>query len=613
MSGFSVLDFSVWEPAALKEHPAYPAGNALGWLYRGNKQAATNYPLVGRLYVAKSGWLLLSVPNALVRGVFDAMSVPGAELPLAGVMNVPNVESDVLNAHISVMNADEVNKIGIDKINERGHMFAYRLGSMKEIDVKNVEGVSKVWAIHVASPGLAALRKSYGLTPLPNGDHDFHITVAVRRKKVLQDNNVRKAAAVYNFKGEVQGVSLRKTLHNILDQLNKPGLAYNNARTGEARAIIAGDKKTQQEVLDALRFHLAARSHKKQLREGVDYDITPLPKQRERLHNVTMTSDDIQKFIQAQGFNRLAAESPEYQKQWINERYRLKPNGAGDLIGAVPRLAKKQLFHGEPIYDYQLEPGWQDKESTTKDLLRGGEADNVPDREFSAQKLTQGTKHEHEHTDNDQIAKEIAKDHLSEDPDYYEKVEEIEKGGRDERKGVLKDLRAAKTHSDNKRYDQKTQILRRLMTQSPHDWVIDDPKPHFKGITHVPTKFRFHAEPTSIPAGVKAAYTNPYTPYRSVYLRELLNQFNQRHPITYDHSLPVFKNIQNQLMEIKNRGDFILRTQRNYDTYRSQLDPGYRNYLAMQALHGDTHQPAFSDRMIEQYGNNFLGALGGAS
>ena len=180
MDGFSILDQRSWRPELFADTPEYKAGNAFGWLYRGNKQAATNYPLAGRLYLAKSGWLLLSVPNALVRGVFDAISVTGAELPLAGVMNVPNVDADVLNAHISVMNADEVNKIGVDNINERGHMFAYKLGGMKELNVRNVDGVSKVWVIEVSSPELAALRKSYGLSPLMNGDHAFHITVAVQ-------------------------------------------------------------------------------------------------------------------------------------------------------------------------------------------------------------------------------------------------------------------------------------------------------------------------------------------------------------------------------------------------------------------------------------------------
>lgn len=274
MDGLSILDPLAWRPESLPEHPAYAVGHALGWLARGRKQASTNHPLSGRLYLAKSGWLLLSVPNALVRGVYDAMVAPGAELPRAGVLNVPNVAADLLNAHISVFTADEVRQIGHTNINERGHAFNYSLGALKEIDVKNVAGVSKVWAITVSSPELSALRKSYGLPPLPNGDQPFHITVAVRRKHVLKDNDVAKFD--------------------------------NAAGRGELKA--AADSRTGQ-----------------------------------------------------------------------------------------------------------------------TDVLPGGAADHVPDREFPARSLAKGITHEHEHTTDDQIAKEIAKDHLSEDPDYYRKREAEEK------------------------------------------------------------------------------------------------------------------------------------------------------------------------------------------
>lgn len=181
-----------------------------------------------------------------------------------------------------------------------------------------------------------------------------------------------KTAAVYNFEGDVQGVSLRKTLHQILDERKHPGLAYNNAHTGEARAIIPGNKKHQEEILGILRKRLAERaaqnvvgaaghkSSKRPLEEGVDYSITPLPGQRERMHPVTVTPDDVQNFVTAQGFDRLGAEPPAYQNQWLGERYRLAPDAAGNLVGAVPGLAKKQLFHGAPIYGYQTVPGWKD-------------------------------------------------------------------------------------------------------------------------------------------------------------------------------------------------------------------------------------------------------------
>ena len=141
MDGFSILQVANWQPQDITALPEYHAGNALGWLYRGDKQAATSYPLSGRLYLSKSNWLLLSVPNALVRGVYDALSAPGAELPLAGTMNVPNVKEDLLNAHISVMTAEEVEQVGADKINERGHMFSYTLGPMTEITPNNTAGL----------------------------------------------------------------------------------------------------------------------------------------------------------------------------------------------------------------------------------------------------------------------------------------------------------------------------------------------------------------------------------------------------------------------------------------------------------------------------------------
>jgi hypothetical protein len=384
----------------------------------------------------------------------------------------------------------------------------------------------------------------------------------------------------------------------------------------------SGNKNQQKDVLDRLRRRLADRAAenanltgrpgeakvKKPLQEGVDYKITPLPGVRERMHGVTMTPADIQNFIRSQGFNRLAAEPEDYQKQWLGERYRLQADAAGNLVGAVPPLAKKQLLGGEPIYAYQTVPGWNDEKAATKlsragqkDLLPGGKADNVPDRKVSQKALAEGAQHEHEHTANGQIAKEIAKDHLSEDPRYYKKIKQIEKTARPK---IIQELLAAKNHSDNKRYGHKSQILRKLMEQAPQDWVIDDSAPKFQGVTHTPTKFRFHTDRTSIPTGVKAANTG------SVYGNQLQNTLSMRQPIVYDHTKPVFENVKNHLAEVKRRGDFMLQAQRNHQQYRAALDPKYRYQLAMQAFRGQMEQPAFMDQIIERYGNDFLNIAG---
>lgn len=61
-----------------------------------------------------------------------------------------------------------------------------------------------------------------------------------------------------------------------------------------------------------------------------------------------------------------------------------------------------------------------------KDILPGGLADNAPDSEFDPEQLKMGIKAELEHTSSREMAKEIAKDHLKEDPKYYSKLKKME-------------------------------------------------------------------------------------------------------------------------------------------------------------------------------------------
>ncbi len=157
------------------------------------KQAADGpeivYNLAGTLSLSKSGWLLLSVPNALVRGIFAAMDEPGIELPPYD--DTPGN----LNAHISVMSKDDVAMIGgPDRITERGKQFTYTLGRVYATEPDGWPNMEKVWYVKVHSPELQELRRSYGLSGRPrDGKYDFHVTVAVRRRGVLGRGDTAKA------------------------------------------------------------------------------------------------------------------------------------------------------------------------------------------------------------------------------------------------------------------------------------------------------------------------------------------------------------------------------------------------------------------------------------
>jgi len=56
-----------------------------------------------------------------------------------------------------------------------------------------------------------------------------------------------------------------------------------------------------------------------------------------------------------------------------------------------------------------------------------GKHNDVPDSKFDQKELKMGIGVEKEHTDDESIAKNIAKDHLSEIPDYYTRLTKMEK------------------------------------------------------------------------------------------------------------------------------------------------------------------------------------------
>lgn len=66
--------------------------------------------------------------------------------------------------------------------------------------------------------------------------------------------------------------------------------------------------------------------------------------------------------------------------------------------------------------------------ATAQEKLKGGRGDGKPDSDFDPNDLQEGLRHEMEHTTDPDVAKEIAKDHLTEDPDYYKRLKQMEKG-----------------------------------------------------------------------------------------------------------------------------------------------------------------------------------------
>jgi 8-oxo-dGTP pyrophosphatase MutT (NUDIX family) len=539
MDSLSALDPLAWDPEFFKEHPAYAAGQALGCLYQGNKQAATSYPLSGRLYLSKSGWLLLSVPNALVRGVYDAMTAPGAELPIGE-------HAEVLNAHITVMTGDEVIKVGADKINERGHMFGYTLGALKEIEPKSGSQLSKVWAIQVSAPLLSALRKSYGLSALPNADEPFHITVAVRKRGVLLDNGVAKGYETPTevtdgesfehpiSRGELKAAEEMPWRERVEVYTKHPrtGKIYGGVWSGDKSFAVPGGGIDPGETPEQAAVRELAEETGLHAANPVRLPIDPIDQpwsDKTRAEKAKIGRGNFAgsrtHFVMADYVKKM--QQDKLDKWDALHRKFYTPDDALALM-QDKQFGSPAVAAGRMAALRHLIANAAVNKTAAEDLLHGGTADHTPDSKFSPKTLDEGKEDEREHTDNDQVAKEIAKDHLSKDPQYYKKEKLIEQ----------------------------------------------------------------------LPAKIA-----------SVYMQQLKNLANFREPIVYDESKPVYQNVVDHLAKAKQRGDHILRGRQNTHTYRTMTDPNYRYQMAMHAVHGTTPQMNPVDKTVQLYGNDIFDTL----
>jgi len=76
------------------------------------------------------------------------------------------------------------------------------------------------------------------------------------------------------------------------------------------------------------------------------------------------------------------------------------------------------------------------------------------------------------------------------------------------RSDSLRQLLRAKAYSDRKQYEHKNRILRKLIAENPQEWVVDDDSSKYYGLTHIPTKFKIHADRNIVTSDVPRKVRN---------------------------------------------------------------------------------------------------------
>lgn len=184
------------------------------------------------------------------------------------------------------------------------------------------------------------------------------------------------------------------------------------------------------------------------------HNYIPTPRNGESMSSAMHDRDRMLEAMQLQGeafasnpiLNRLGLPNNEATKTIGSLAGEEIGNKLTSILGGNPSLAAKNLHEGLGAQSmgnfgklgpasakessdtmkalvhnfYRNQPSEADGNAkTSAEKLIGGKGDNKPDDRFNLKELKKGVKHEREHTGNRQVAKEIAKDHLSERSDYY--------------------------------------------------------------------------------------------------------------------------------------------------------------------------------------------------
>lgn len=114
-----------------------------------------------------------------------------------------------------------------------------------------------------------------------------------------------------------------------------------------------------------------------------------------------------------------------------------KPDQWRAVLGAMHPHCFCQLVHVPAGMGFDAKWTLRPLAVIKSERLTGGLGDGRADEAFDAEALREGIAVEREHTDDPAVAAEIAKDHLTEDPDYYRKLRRIEKAGSKKRRDAI--------------------------------------------------------------------------------------------------------------------------------------------------------------------------------
>lgn len=163
------------------------------------------------------------------------------------------------------------------------------------------------------------------------------------------------------------------------------------------------------------------------LRFKVEMGLTPTPEyeEAEKYFIPTLASYFIQKpnsDMVSKTLKKMFAVDPE---RAYSEFEKLGLLSYLPRVEGMDEIARQRIFSFDNSW-YKTSGPTPSENKEKNEVIPGGFSSGKPDSDFDPEQLKKGIKVELEHTNSKDMAKEIAKDHLVEDPKYYDHLEEME-------------------------------------------------------------------------------------------------------------------------------------------------------------------------------------------
>jgi hypothetical protein len=163
-------------------------------------------------------------------------------------------------------------------------------------------------------------------------------------------------------------------------------------------------------------------------------DVKKFPKasrkKPRRIKTAMQVVDEVFNKVSAR-MRKLADEGDEGDEYGSNETEQdIRPEDVYELLRDNPHLSDQKLHDWSDYKDYDKEKVeemvYRIAAKNAAELIPGGKAEGKPASDFPSDQIQKGVGVEKEHTPNPAMAKEIAKDHLEEFPNYYTALDEME-------------------------------------------------------------------------------------------------------------------------------------------------------------------------------------------